>query len=180
MRHDLVSPTLVALEKTIRTYGPINKVLDLTCGYGLLGALLRNYLEKSMDPDKWRLQIVGAESDETKRSPLWSFYDSVMVLSPDRFLKGHNKRYDIVFISDIGIFEQDKKTTEILETAYDLVDKALIVVGEDKQWIIDVAFDKLFRRFRYLPLERGGWIAVAYNLYLPVGIKEIDVSGATG
>ena len=180
MRHDLVSPTLVALEKTIRTYGPINKVLDLTCGYGLLGALLRNYLEKSMDPDKWRLQIVGAESDEIKRSPLWGFYDSVMVLSPDRFLKGHNKRYDIVFISDIGIFEQDKKTTEILETAYDLVDKALIVVGEDKQWIIDVAFDKLFRRFRYLPLERGGWIAVAYNLYLPVGIKEIDVSGATG
>ena len=180
MRHDLVSPTLVALEKTIRTYGPINKVLDLTCGYGLLGALLRNYLEKSMDPDEWRLQIVGAESDETKRSPLWGFYDSVTVLSSDRFLKSHNKRYDIVFISDIGIFEQDKKTTEILETAYDLVDKALIVVGEDKQWIIDVAFDKLFRRFRYLPLERGGWIAVAYNLYLPVGIKEVGISGATG
>ena len=179
MRHDLVSPALVALEKIIRTYGAVNKVLDLTCGYGLLGALLRNYLEQSMDPDKWRLQITGAESDESKRSPLWGLYDSVKVLPPDGFLKDHNKRYDVVFISDISGLEQDKTTVETLEAAYDLVDKGMIVVGEEKQWIVDVAFDKLFRRFSYQPQERGGWIAVAYNQYLPVGIKEVGAVGAT-
>lgn len=60
-------------------------VLDLGCGYGKYGALLREYLDghggvlNPEDPEWKGTLIIGYEAFEQYRNPMWEFYDQVFV-----------------------------------------------------------------------------------------------------
>lgn len=59
-------------------------VLDVGCGYGVWGVVLRQHLDYPWDLEaghvRWRTRIIGIEAWEGYRNPLWEFaYDEVIV-----------------------------------------------------------------------------------------------------
>ena len=98
-------------------------VLDVGCGFGKYGVLLREYLDvwhKRYDRAQWEARIVGVEAFEGYRNDLWSaVYDQVHVADIRDVLPSLG-RFDVALVADvIEHFE--------LPTARQLVDNLLAV-----------------------------------------------------
>lgn len=52
-------------------------VLDLGIGFGMQGALVRQYVDQGIQPFKTRL--IGVEGFEEYRNPVWDIYDNVVI-----------------------------------------------------------------------------------------------------
>jgi len=72
-------------------------VLDLGCGMGLYGALVRQYIDMGVQPFKTKLH--GVEGFEKYRNPTWSLYDEVFVGDIVEFR--NSTKYDLVFLNDV-------------------------------------------------------------------------------
>lgn len=62
-------------------------VLDLGIGFGLYGAVCREYtdaLHGRCRPDQWEASIVGIEAHELYRNPCWGLYNTVLVTPFDK------------------------------------------------------------------------------------------------
>lgn len=53
------------------------RVLDLGIGFGMQGALVRQYVDQGIHP--WKAYLVGVEGFEGYRNPVWELYDTVHV-----------------------------------------------------------------------------------------------------
>lgn len=81
-------------------------VLDVGIGFGLQGALVRQYLDGGVQP--WKTQLVGIEAFAAYRNPLWDLYNHIAtcdildcLFEPvvDTPLDG--KRFDFIIFSDV-------------------------------------------------------------------------------
>jgi len=92
---------------------PPNKfrVLDVGCGNGKYGMLLREYLDgcwygrRYEDPTTWRCEIIAVEPFERYISPAHEFhYDRIIVAPIEQIVKDgyfDNVPFDIILLSDI-------------------------------------------------------------------------------
>lgn len=79
-------------------------VLDVGCGFGKYGVLLREYLDvwqgRVKRPD-WKARIEGIDAFEGYRNPIWDFaYDKVHVGEAQSVLPTLD-RFDVVLIADV-------------------------------------------------------------------------------
>ncbi len=76
-------------------------VLDLGCGFGLYGAICRNYLDAMHGRcrrDDWVVTIVGIDAYEQYDNPAWDLYDEV--LYGDFSRRALNCSVDLVLMID--------------------------------------------------------------------------------
>ena len=79
-------------------------ILDIGCGFGKYGVLLREYLdisEQRIKKSDWRVRIEGLDAFEDYRNPIWDFvYDKVHV-GDIQDLVPSLARYDAILIADM-------------------------------------------------------------------------------
>lgn len=101
-------------------------VLDLGIGYGLFGAIVREYLDDGVQP--WKTKLMGVEGFEEYRTPQWGVYDDVIIGDIKHYvngrLTGHNNyplpTYDFILLSDVlEHFEKEEGRNLI----YDIIDR---------------------------------------------------------
>lgn len=61
-------------------------VLDLGIGFGLQGALVRQYMDHGVQP--WKTKLIGVEAFEKYHNPCWDLYDIVHVNNIEDYLTG--------------------------------------------------------------------------------------------
>lgn len=97
------------------------KVLDLGIGFGMMGALVRQYLDDGVQP--WRTELVGVEGWRRYRNPAWELYDIVQQGNILDYVKGtiESTTYkpDFIIFSDV-IEHLDKEVGRIL--IHDLIE----------------------------------------------------------
>lgn len=114
-------------------------ILDLGCGSGLWGGLIRNYLDDGVKPYDTRL--IGVEGFEGYRNPLWDLYDAVNVCTIERFLEMGGKRYGAVLLLDVLEHFAKKDGEAVLERAFDKVSPGGdFFVGTPAIWMDQGAF----------------------------------------
>ena len=85
-----------------RPSGSIREVLDLGIGFGLWGAMLRNWLDFGV-VSRRTFRLTGVEAFSQYSNPNWGHYDRVFNLTIDQFLGGRNpaKAYDVILLLDV-------------------------------------------------------------------------------
>ena len=92
-------------------------VLDLGIGFGLWGALVRQYVDNGVTP--YATRLVGVEGFEGYRNPNWEHYDRVHVCWIGAFLSEAQSTYGAILILDvIEHFDKDGGH-HILDMAHD-------------------------------------------------------------
>ena len=74
-------------------------VLDLGMGFGMTGAVVRQWLDGGIEP--FKTTLVGVEVWPEYRSVLWDLYDSVYVDTIQQFLATSNTRFDLIVMGDV-------------------------------------------------------------------------------
>jgi hypothetical protein len=72
-----IAPIMIELERR-----QPSGVIDIGCGVGLYGALMRNYLDGRWGRVKkgdWKVHLMGVEGFPEYISPLWGAYDKVLI-----------------------------------------------------------------------------------------------------
>lgn len=76
-------------------------VLDLGCGNGLYGALVRNYCGDLAPDVATPTYLVGVEGFARYRNPLWDVYDRVCVQPIHDFLSENRSLWDVIVFCDV-------------------------------------------------------------------------------
>lgn len=74
-------------------------ILDLGIGFGMTGAVVRQWLDSGYKPFETSLQ--GVEIWPQYRSPLWDLYDVVYVQSIEEHLQTPGESADLIVLSDV-------------------------------------------------------------------------------
>lgn len=79
-------------------------ILDIGCGFGKYGMLMREYLElweERLNPERWQTKIVGIDAFEGYRNPIWDFvYNSVHIGDAEKILPTLGS-FDLILIADV-------------------------------------------------------------------------------
>lgn len=84
------------------------RVLDLGVGFGMQGALVRQYVDQGIQP--WKTFLIGIEGFEGYRNPLWDLYEFVNIMPIQDWIAGTIKRndnqeykslYDMIIMTDV-------------------------------------------------------------------------------
>jgi 2-polyprenyl-3-methyl-5-hydroxy-6-metoxy-1,4-benzoquinol methylase len=79
-------------------------VLDVGCGYGKYGSLLREYLDiwhERLEPSQWNVSLSGIEAFPRYRNPIHDFvYDQVYYGEAQQILPKLG-RFDVILIADV-------------------------------------------------------------------------------
>src|SRR5262245_11243465 len=79
-------------------------VLDVGCGFGKFGVLLREYLDiwhRRYDRSQWQTRIVGIDAFEKYRNPIWDYAYSQVHIGEAQKLLPMLGEFDAVLISDV-------------------------------------------------------------------------------
>lgn len=75
------------------------RVLDLGTGFGLYGAVVREWLDFGVRP--FATYLVGVEGWERYGNPLWDLYNLMIVDSIENYLARGPERFDFVLLCDV-------------------------------------------------------------------------------
>lgn len=75
------------------------RVLDLGIGFGMYGAVVRQWLDLGMRP--WRTCLLGVEAFASYGNPLWDLYDLVVVAPLQEFLAREHEPFDFILFFDV-------------------------------------------------------------------------------
>jgi hypothetical protein len=114
-----------------------DKILDIGCGFGLYGALCRNYQEAQygrMTPKTWKNHIYGVEGWEKYRNPAWEMYDEVFILDYRRIYQAF-RDYPLILMIDSLEHAEKTEALTILEYLVRANDRVIVSVpvGECQQ-----------------------------------------------
>jgi SAM-dependent methyltransferase len=95
------------------------RILDVGCGFGKYGVLLREYLDvwhQRVLPDEWQVTLDGIEAFPTYRNPIHDFvYDAVHYGDAKQILRELGE-YDLILLADvIEHFEKEQAVRLINE-----------------------------------------------------------------
>ena len=80
------------------------RVLDVGCGFGKYGVLIREYLDvwhERLTPSEWELTLVGIEAYAPYRNPIYDFvYNEVHIGDASEVLSKLGE-FDLILISDV-------------------------------------------------------------------------------
>lgn len=75
------------------------RVLDLGVGFGMNGAIVRQWLDGGVRP--WKTALFGVEGWSNYRNPLWELYDAMFVQRIEDFLTSGSNLFDCVILGDV-------------------------------------------------------------------------------
>jgi SAM-dependent methyltransferase len=94
---------IVPILSVIQNLQP-RSVLDIGCGFGKYGVLIREYLDvwqERLEPDTWKTRIVGVEAFAAYKNPIVDYvYDQVHV-GPAEQVVNTLGSFDVVLIADV-------------------------------------------------------------------------------
>lgn len=81
-------------------------ILDLGIGFGMMGALVRQYLSEGVKKDKtlfpWGISLTGIEGFEGYRNPAWDLYDNIIIEDIRNYVPSiPDKTFDFIIFSDV-------------------------------------------------------------------------------
>ena len=76
-----------------------SSVLDLGMGFGMHGAMVRQWVDEGVQP--WRTRIVGVEVWGAYRNPVWDLYNVVFVQTIQHYLQFHAEPYECIILGDV-------------------------------------------------------------------------------
>lgn len=80
------------------------KVLDVGCGFGKYGVLLREYLDvwqERLLPKEWKADLVGIEAYERYHNPVYDFVYSKVHLGEAQRVLPTLEDFDVILIADV-------------------------------------------------------------------------------
>jgi 2-polyprenyl-3-methyl-5-hydroxy-6-metoxy-1,4-benzoquinol methylase len=109
-----------------KRFGQIKTVLDVGIGFGIYGALVRNYLDSGVLPFKTRLD--GVEAWAKYRNPMWANYHHVYE-QPLQDVK-FERKYDFIIMCDvIEHFDKEEGKEQIKRLISQLNPKGQLIVS---------------------------------------------------
>lgn len=75
------------------------RILDLGIGFGLYGAVVREWLDLGKQP--WSTYVVGVEAWAEYGNPLWDLYNLVVVDTIQNYLRIAAESFDCVLLTDV-------------------------------------------------------------------------------
>lgn len=75
------------------------RVLDIGIGFGMYGAVVRQWVDEGVQP--WRTFLAGVEAWPPYRNPAWDLYNVIFVGSVEQYLKQHDELFDSIILGDI-------------------------------------------------------------------------------
>lgn len=184
----MVVPTVMAT--AVRN--GVKSVLDLGCGAGLYGALMRHYLDTVHNRLKPAVRIIGVEGYEGFKTPNWGNYTKVHVGLIQDYLRRENERFDVVLLLDViehfPWIDLEARTDgrRILQAAYERTDVMMLVTSPltprqqwqpEKPWETELQehrsfvkpeqVNSLFPRVRIVEGQYN-WLALIYNEFLEI------------
>ena len=75
------------------------RVLDLGIGFGLYGAVVRQWLDQGTRP--WRTNLTGVEGFSSYRNPTWDLYNLIVVGPLQEFLARDHELFDFILLMDV-------------------------------------------------------------------------------
>lgn len=94
---------IVPIVSVIRNLQP-RAVLDIGCGFGKYGVLLREYLDvwdERVEAKTWQVQLIGIDAFAPYRNPIWDYvYQQVHVGEAQRVLPTLGQ-FDVILIADV-------------------------------------------------------------------------------
>lgn len=131
-------------------------VLDVGCGFGKYGVLLREYLDvirdKHYNKSEWVRRIDAVEVNREYITPLHEYvYSNVYVDGALKFLSGIKHRYDVILLCDVVEHFIKAKGVELLNLAMDRCAKGVIGTTPNGYVKQDVWFNNISE------VHRSGW-----------------------
>jgi SAM-dependent methyltransferase len=93
-------------------------VLDVGCGFGKYGMLLREYLDVwygRVRPDEWQVRLEAIEAFEPYRNPVWVYVYQAVHLGEAAAILPRLGRYDVILLLDV-IEHLDSEAARTLAT----------------------------------------------------------------
>ena len=75
------------------------RVLDLGIGFGMYGAVVRQWLDLGVKP--WKTHLTGVEAWASYRNPVWDLYDVIFVETIEHFIDRCADQFDCVIMGDV-------------------------------------------------------------------------------
>ncbi len=76
-----------------------HRVLDLGIGFGLYGAVVRQWLDQGVRP--WRTNLTGVEAFASYRNPTWDLYNLIVINPIQEFLVRDHALFDFILLLDV-------------------------------------------------------------------------------
>jgi 2-polyprenyl-3-methyl-5-hydroxy-6-metoxy-1,4-benzoquinol methylase len=107
---------IVPILSTIQALQP-RSVLDIGCGFGKYGVLLREYLDvwnERIDPQSWKVQLVGIDAFAEYRNPIWDYvYQKIYVGEAQKLLPALGE-FDLILIADVIEHLEHREAVELV------------------------------------------------------------------
>lgn len=75
------------------------RVLDVGIGFGMYGAVVRQWVDEGVQP--WRTFLVGVEAWPHYRNPVWDLYNVISVGPVEHYLQQRHEHFDCIILGDI-------------------------------------------------------------------------------
>jgi SAM-dependent methyltransferase len=76
-----------------------SRILDLGIGFGLYGAVVREWQDLGVQP--WSTYLAGVEAWAAYGNPLWDLYNLVVVDTIQNYLSSANEVFDFILMTDV-------------------------------------------------------------------------------
>lgn len=112
-------------------------VLDVGVGFGLTGAIVRQYLDSGVQP--WKTVLVGIEAFPQYKNPTWDLYGSVLEMDVREFLKDKGlaefAKYDFIVFTDVVEHFSHEEGEEIIYKLMGMLNKGGVLwIGTPGVW----------------------------------------------
>ncbi len=98
-----------------------SSVLDIGCGFGKYGVLIREYLDvwnERLTPDSWRTNLVGIEACERYRNPILDYVYSKVHYGEAQTVVPTLGNFDVVLIADVIEHLEKKDARKLVEECF--------------------------------------------------------------
>lgn len=75
------------------------RVLDVGIGFGMYGAVVREWVDLGVQP--WKCHLEGVEVHEAYRNPVWDLYNKVFIGTASQYLEHHAEPFNAVILGDV-------------------------------------------------------------------------------
>lgn len=104
-------------------------VLDVGCGFGKYGVLLREYLDvwhKRLGADQWQVRLEGIDAFAPYRNPIWDYVYQKVHIGEAQELLPDLPDFDVILIADVIEHLERRQAVELVERCLEKC-RALIV-----------------------------------------------------
>lgn len=81
-----------------------NTILDIGCGFGKYGMLMREYLElwqERLHPESWQTKIIGIDAFAEYHNPIWDFIYNYVHIGDAQIILPTLESFDLILIADV-------------------------------------------------------------------------------